>query len=255
MDLHPGRLLRKLESNRLCRSVVLFDRIDSTNGAAMRAARSVEAERMLFLAEDQMFGRGRAGRSWLAAPGKSLLFSLLLRPPREPEGLTPLLAIASVRVLEALCGEIRVKWPNDIYIGSRKTAGILAESKGEVVVLGMGLNVNEGPRDFLEELRGTATSLRIESGRSQAREEILVGILNELEVCYDLWCESGLSPFVEDLERSMLFIGERVVLESGKERFAGIMKGITSEGHLRLEMEGSERVFASGDLSLRGRPE
>jgi len=255
MDLHPGRLLRKLESNRLCKSVVLFDRIDSTNGAAMRAARSIEAERILFLAEDQMFGRGRTGRSWLAVPGKSLLFSLLLRPPREPEGLTPLLAIAAVRALGALCRETRIKWPNDIYVGSMKAAGILAESKGEVIVLGMGLNVNERSRDFPAELRGTATSVRIESGRNQSREEILVGILNELDVCYDLWCESGLSPFVEDLERSMLFIGERVVLESGKESFGGIMKGITNEGHLRLEVEGSEHVFCSGDLSLRGRLE
>jgi len=255
MELHPGRLLRKLESNRLCGSIVLFDRIDSTNGAAMRAARSTESERLLFIAEDQSLGRGRAGRSWLAAPGKSLLFSLLLRPPREVEGITPLLAIAAVRALGELCGGARVKWPNDIYIGVRKAAGILAESKGGMVVLGMGLNVNESIEDFPPELRGTATSLRIESGRSHARGEILVRILNELDDCYDLWCESGLSPFVEDLERRMLFIGERVMLESGRERIAGVMRGLTGDGHLRLEVEGRERVFASGDLSLRGRSE
>ncbi len=252
MDLHPGRLLRKLESNRLCRSIVLFDRIDSTNGAGMRVARSIVAEGMLLLAEDQTLGRGRAGRSWFTAPGRSLLFSLLIRAPGEVEGLTSLLAIASVRALGELCGGIRIKWPNDIYIGSMKAAGILAESKGGIVVLGMGLNVNERPRDFPSELRERATSLRIESGRSQARGEILVRILNELEGCYDLWCESGLSPFVEELERRMLLMGERGVLESGKERFAGLMRGLTGDGHLRLEVEGRERVFASGDLSLRG---
>lgn len=255
MDLHPGRLLRKLESNRLCSSIVLFDRIDSTNGAAMRAARSVEAERILFLAEDQKLGKGRAGRSWLAAPGKSLLFSLLLRPPREAEGLTPLLAIASVRALGGLSGGAGIKWPNDIFIGARKAAGILAESRGGMVVLGMGLNVNETALDFPLELRGTATSLRIESGRSLARGEILVRILNELDDCYDLWCESGLAPFIDDLERNMLFIGERVMLESGRERFVGVMRGLTSDGRLRLEVDGRERVFASGDLSLRGRSE
>ena len=255
MDLHPGRLLRELESSRLVRSIVLFDRIDSTNGAAMRAARSDQSERVLFIAEDQTEGKGRAGRSWSAAPGKGLLFSLLIRPPREAEGLTPLLAIASQRALGRICKGTRVKWPNDIYIGSRKAAGILAESKGGAVVLGMGINVNEKPRDFPAELRGMATSLGIESGRSHARGEILAGILNELDDCYDIWRGSGLSPFVEELERRMLFIGEPVLLESGRERHSGVMRGLTGDGRLRLEIEGEERIFASGDLSLRERSE
>ena len=251
-DLHPGALLRELGANRLCRSIVLFDRVDSTNAAAMRSARSNPTEGTLFIAEEQTMGRGRAGRSWTAPPGKSLLFSLLLRPPREAGGLTPLLAIAAARALGESCGGIMIKWPNDLYIGGRKAAGILAESREGIVVIGMGLNVNESPSDFPPALRAAATSLRIETGRAQSRGEILVDILNGLEDSYGIWCESGLEPFVGEIERSMLFIGEWVTLESGSESFAGVMQGITGEGHLRLEMDGEERVFAAGDLSLRG---
>jgi BirA family biotin operon repressor/biotin-[acetyl-CoA-carboxylase] ligase len=251
-DLHPGMLLKMLEANRLCRSIVLFDRIDSTNGAAMRSARSTAAERMLFLTEEQTVGKGRAGRSWMATPGKSLLFSLLVRPPREAGGLTLLLAIAAVRALGESCTGLMIKWPNDIYIGHRKAAGILAESREGMVVLGMGFNVNERASDFPHDLRGTATSLRIGSGRARSRGEILVRILNELEDRYGVWCESGLQPFIEDIERHMLFIGEQVRIESGRESFAGVMKGLTSEGHVCLEGGGGERVFAAGDLSLRG---
>jgi BirA family biotin operon repressor/biotin-[acetyl-CoA-carboxylase] ligase len=254
-DLHPGKLLRILEANRICRSIVLFDVIDSTNGAAMRAAGSGASERVLFLAEEQRRGRGRAGRSWVSAPGKDILFSLLLRPPRDAEGLTPLLAVATVRALAESCGEVMVKWPNDIYIGAGKAAGILAQSKEGVVVLGMGLNVNETAEDFPIDLRGIATSLRIESGRPLARGEVLVRILNELDHCYARWCDFGLSPFVEELGRRMLYTGEPVVLESGNGRFVGVMRGLTEDGRLRLEVEGRERVFASGDLSLRGRPQ
>lgn len=253
MELHPGKLLHELESNRLVRGVMLFDTVDSTNGAAMRVARSGDAEGLLFLALDQMEGRGRAGRSWFSVPGRSLLFSLLLQPPRESEGLTPLLAIASMRALDRFCEGAGIKWPNDIYIGSRKAAGILAESKGESVVIGMGLNVNEESSDFPPELRACATSLRMETGGNHSRSEILVGIMNQLEECYGVWCGSGLEPFIEELERRMLFVGEQVELESGRERFAGVMRGLTGEGLLRLEIDGCERAFASGDLSLRGR--
>jgi len=239
----------------ICRSVVLFDRIDSTNGAAMSAARSGTAGNTLFIACEQSRGRGRAGRSWTSTPGKSLLFSLLLRPPRDADGLTALLAVASARALDGMCGRVTVKWPNDIFMGGAKAAGILAESKGGAVVLGMGLNVNEGAGDFPPELRGAATSLAIESGRPWPRDEVLARILKELDDCYGAWCSSGLEPFVGELERRMLYAGEQVTLEGGNERVSGVMRGLTGDGRLRLEVEGVERIFAAGDLSLRRKPE
>ena len=253
-DLHPGRLLRGLASGGLVRSVVLFDMVDSTNRAAMRAARAGSAGGLLCVAEHQTAGRGRAGRRWSSSPGKGLLFSLLLDPTREAESLTQLLAVASVRALDPLCEGVRVKWPNDIYIGSEKAAGILAETREARVVLGMGLNVNEERADFPPVLAERATSMRIVSGRSHSRGAVLIALIQELAECYELWRGSGLEPFVVELERRMLFLGERVELRSGNERFAGIMRGITGEGLLRLDIDGEEHVFPSGDLSLRRRP-
>ena len=221
----------------------------------MRAARSGSGEGLLLLARDQTEGRGRAGRSWSAAPDRSLLFSLLLRPPRGTGGLTSLLALAAIRALDHLCGGLAMKWPNDIYIGNRKAAGILAESREGAVVLGMGLNVNEQQEDFPVELLEDATSLRMETGAAHDRGGILIGIMNELARCYETWCLSGLATYIDEIERRMLFIEEPVGLESGSERFDGVMRGLTEEGLLRLEIGGGERLFASGDLSLRRRRE
>ncbi len=253
-DLHPARLLELFRTRRIARTVVLIDRCESTNRAAMTAVAACSSggmEGALLLAEEQYAGRGRSGRRWYCAPGKSLTFSIILAPHRAVEGLTPLMALSAARALDGIYAGISVKWPNDLYLDGRKLGGILAEGKNACVVLGMGINVNEEIDDFTDEIAGDATSLRIHTGKSLDRGAVLAEVLMRFEEGYGEWERSGFAPFREALEDRLLYRGERVLLFCGTERIGGTVLGITGEGYLRIDVNGVETVVAAGDVSLR----
>jgi BirA family biotin operon repressor/biotin-[acetyl-CoA-carboxylase] ligase len=140
------------------------------------------------LTEEQTEGRGRLGRTWHSPPGVSLLFSTLLEPRVETARLPELTIVAGEALREAIAHttglDPEIKLPNDILIGGRKTAGILAEAREGRVVLGIGVNVNLSKEALPEE---TATSLLVEKGSEVDRVELLVEILDRLEQHYDRW--------------------------------------------------------------------
>jgi len=250
-DLHPARLLGLFEMKRIARTVLLIDRCGSTNAAAAAACSHRVADGTVLIAEEQYAGRGRSGRRWFSAPGKSLTFSIILMPHRGVEGLTLLAALSAARALDGICTGIGVKWPNDLYLGGKKLGGILAEGKGASVVLGMGINVNEEMRDFPDEISGEATSLLIHTGKPLDRGAVLAGVLARFEQAYDEWERSGFAPFTEEFQDRLLYRGEQVLLLDGAERIGGTVLGITSEGYLRIDVDGAERIVAAGDVSLR----
>ena len=142
-------------------------------------------------AGEQTAGRGRLGRPWHAAPGTSLLFSVNLRPtvptPRLPE-LSTVAGVASAEAIRRTTGLLPdVKLPNDLLVGGRKLAGMLAEAREERVVLGIGVNVNVEAGGLPTEVDLEATSLLVELGRPVDRAELLAAILLELERRYDVW--------------------------------------------------------------------
>jgi BirA family transcriptional regulator, biotin operon repressor / biotin---[acetyl-CoA-carboxylase] ligase len=158
----------------------------STNADLLRRG---GAEGQILVAESQVAGRGRMGRSWVSAAGASLTFSVLLRPvsvPAARRGWLPLLTgVAVACAVRDVSGVAAVlKWPNDVLVGSRKLAGILAEQSGDAVVVGIGLNVAT-PADALPVSPGglPATSLLVE-GASVSREALLAAILRGLERRY-----------------------------------------------------------------------
>ncbi|HVO76948.1 MAG TPA: biotin--[acetyl-CoA-carboxylase] ligase [Candidatus Bathyarchaeia archaeon] len=253
-DLHPARILALCGTKHLARRIVLYETVDSTNAAAMAAAAAGAPDGMLFIAEDQTLGRGRKGRTWVSSRGSSLTLSLLLRPRRKEEGLTAVLALAVVEALGGLLRGFGMKWPNDVLLKGKKVGGILAESKDDTVVLGLGLNVNEVAGDFPAEIAPEAISMRMAGGKSFDRGLVLCGILGSFETLYDRFQKEGFAPFREDVQRRLLHIGKRVVIESGGTTQEGKMIGITNEGHLCLDVGGTERVFSSGDLTLRRGP-
>ena len=140
------------------------------------------------LTEEQTEGRGRLGRTWHSPPGVSLLFSTLLEPRVETARLPELTIVAGEALREAIAHttglDPEIKLPNDIMIGGRKTAGILAEAREGRVVLGIGVNVNLSQEALPEE---TATSLLVEKGSEVDRVELLVEILDRLEQHYERW--------------------------------------------------------------------
>jgi BirA family transcriptional regulator, biotin operon repressor / biotin---[acetyl-CoA-carboxylase] ligase len=145
------------------------------------------------VADEQTEGRGRLGRRWEAPPGTSLLLSLVLRPDVAPEQLptlSPAAGRACAEAITAVTGlELAVKFPNDVLVGDRKTAGVLAEADEDRVVLGIGINVNQHADELPADARLAATSLRLELGAPVDRVELLVVLLERLEHGYRDWLE------------------------------------------------------------------
>ncbi len=249
-EIHPARLRNLFETAILGRVIVLFDRTQSTNSAAAAAADAGAPEGTLVLADVQIAGRGRAGRSWRSRSGRSLVFSLILKPGRIGSGgLTMLLALSTARALERFQNDIRIKWPNDIYCNGCKLAGILAESRGGVVVMGLGININEEIGDLDTEIRTSATSLRSLTGRLTDRGAVLAAIVGEFEADYLRWKQQGPARWRDEVERRLLYINEDIRLDTGSAIVKGKLSGVTEEGHLRIQTGEGEEVFASGDVS------
>lgn len=148
-------------------------------------------EGAVVLAEQQSAGRGRLGRSWLAPPRTSLLFSTLLYPRVPTERLPELSLVAGRAVAEAIAGETglapTLKFPNDVLVGGHKVCGILAEASDGRVALGIGVNVNQTKEQLPVETVMPPTSLRIERGEPCPRAPLLAAILATLEREYDAW--------------------------------------------------------------------
>ncbi len=150
-----------------------------------------DTEGTVAVAEEQSRGRGRLGRSWQAPPGTSVLVSVLLLPPVEAARLPELSLVAGGAVAEAIAEmtgiEPAIKFPNDVLIGGRKVAGILAESSEGRVALGIGVNVNQTAEQLPAVAETEPTSLRLELGEPVDPAALLAAILLQLERAYDAW--------------------------------------------------------------------
>jgi BirA family biotin operon repressor/biotin-[acetyl-CoA-carboxylase] ligase len=248
-DLHPAFIADRCSAGRFGHTVVLFDTVESTNTAASALASCGAPEGTVVLALRQRAGRGRQGRRWISTPEGSLVFSVVVRPKREAQSLTAMLALAAAEAIEPIVGEAAIKWPNDIWIGKGKCAGVLAESSGGCVVLGMGIDVNEGPADFDPGLRRTAVSLRMLAGRRIDRSLLLVDLLARLSALYELWERGGFAAMRFEAERRLLWMGEQIRIDTGGRIETGIVLGLTAQGYLRLGGADGERIIAAGDAS------
>ena len=165
----------------------------STNADCLKLGADGSPEGLVIAAESQTAGRGRQGRSWHASPAAALTFSVLLRPgsvPQVARGWVPLLAgVAVARAVRQVAAvDVRLKWPNDVLLGGGKLAGILAEQSGDVIVVGIGINVLGRDRDLPT---ASATSLERGGAGRTDRTELLAEILGQLEHWYLRWRETG----------------------------------------------------------------
>jgi BirA family biotin operon repressor/biotin-[acetyl-CoA-carboxylase] ligase len=219
---------------------------DSTNEQAKGLAERGAPHGTLVTADEQMAGRGRQGRVWTAPPRSSLLMSLLLRGLEERHALLPL--AAAVAVCDALDPlECRIKWPNDVWIERRKTAGILVEGRPQAgwAVLGIGLNVNLAREDFPPELREIATSVAIASGEPRDLERTLEALLGSLEA----WIAAPRRKVLAAWRRRDALRGERVGWDGG----GGTAAGIDDSGALLVHSPDGELMkVEAGEIHLSG---
>jgi len=157
---------------------------DSTNRVARDLAAAGAPHGTLVTAGEQSAGRGRSRRAWVAPAGSSVLMSVVLREPGQGGPLLPLTAaVALADVLAELVGDVRIKWPNDVWVGGRKVAGILVEGRPQEdwFVLGIGLNVSISAEQLPDELRDTATSIAASGGGRHRVEDLLKTLLTVLD--------------------------------------------------------------------------
>jgi len=256
-------------------SILWLEEIDSTNRYLMERARDGAREGLVAVADHQSAGRGRLGRSWEAPPGANLLASMLLVPnlaPTELHLVTAVVALAGVRACAELAGITpSIKWPNDLVVGDRKLAGLLAESVmrpgGRAVVVGIGLNVDWCPPDRAHETsldpvphqemqppgNLLATSLAQEGATSVDRLELLRCLLEDLDDRLQrLASLAGRISEAREYRSRCSTLGRRVrVIKSPGDPFStieGVAVDISTEGHLLVETPYCLETITAADV-------
>lgn len=235
-----------------------FDSIGSTNDEAMVWAASGAKDFSLVVADEQTQGRGRLDRKWLTPKNSALAISLILRPsPAMRPHLSRTVGLAALSLANA-CLKLglvpQIKWPNDILLNGKKTAGILIESVWtgadvDSLVIGMGMNVYKASIPPLEKLQFPATCLEDElEVEPPAREELIHDILS----AFLIWRENlGTDRLIKAWEDKLAFRGEQVQVR-GEAMVTGVLDGLEPDGSLRLRnSEGKSIVVNFGDVSLR----
>jgi BirA family transcriptional regulator, biotin operon repressor / biotin---[acetyl-CoA-carboxylase] ligase len=239
-----------------------YYKIGSTNLEAMRAAMEGAPEGSVFLAEEQLAGRGRGAHSWHSARSAGIYCSVILRPAMPPSDAL-IFSLAAGLAVRAAVAEIApqlsvdLKWPNDLLLGGKKFCGILTEMNAEVtrvrhLVVGVGINVNQVK--FPAELREIATSLRIETGTEWSRVELCAALLKSLDREYrglvaDAGARAGILRRFEASSSSVR--GRNVTIEENG-GLAGVTEGLDERGFLRVRTVEGLRTVVSGTVRVIG---
>lgn len=244
--------------------VIHYKEIDSTNREAVRLAKANGSEWTIVVADKQTAGRGRYQRNWESPAGLGLWFSIILRPQIELEHLN------MINLVTALCikkfiqekiddhfsnaqDNVRLKWPNDILVDGKKICGILLESslrkkKLLNLVIGIGLNLNQTVNDFSDDLKTTATSLKILTGKVYLLKKILRDLLNKFYDDYHEALNNDFVDIIEQYQENMLYQNELVQLDLGDHTLQGYICGLNNLGYLLLDVGGEQKVISAGDL-------
>lgn len=240
-------------------AVHLLPLVDSTNSFLSALSPSAPDRGIACLAEHQTAGRGRRGRNWVTGFGRNLSFSLTWQfdlPLSALSGLSLAVGVAISRVLTELGIEGHgLKWPNDIYLGKKKLGGILVEAQGEAdgpvrAVIGVGLNL-ELPEDLAGDIDQPWADLSGHKSILPGRSELAARLIESLtNVCLE-YPEYGLPHYLSDWSDYDIFLGHDVQILHGHNSVVGLYSGIDVTGALRLQVDGQERIFHSGEVSLR----
>lgn len=238
-----------------------FEIVDSTNREAERWALAGAPEGALVTAEHQTSGRGRLNRIWHDLHGESLLFSLILRPCLPPAKAPTIAFPLASALAETLCrwlprDAVELKWPNDVLVRGRKTAGILLESRCtpdqvKFVVAGIGLNVGGLPNDFPDELRKTCETMRHAAGKTFDRIEILCAFLDEFENLYGKFLKSGLDAARSSWNSFFRMSGKKIKVTLSTGTVTGTAGDLGPDGTLPVRTGDGRLVeIFAGDVEL-----
>ncbi|MHA6313454.1 bifunctional biotin--[acetyl-CoA-carboxylase] ligase/biotin operon repressor BirA [Pantoea sp. S-LA4] len=231
--------------------------IDSTNQYLLERMHELQSGAAC-IAEYQQAGRGRRGRQWFSPFGANLYMSMYWRLDQGPAaamGLSLVIGIVMAETLRAMgADDVRVKWPNDIYLKDRKLAGILVELTGKTgdaahIVMGAGINLAMRTADASQINQGWINLQ--EAGVTVNRNELAASLINSLRDALPVFEQEGLTPFIARWAALDNFINRPVKLLIGEREVHGIARGVDSQGGLLLEQDGEIKSWVGGEISLR----
>ena len=246
-----------LTTESIGREIEMHDQIDSTNRRARALAADGAPHGFAVVADSQTGGRGRRGRSFFSPRGSGIYLSLILRPDCAPDlagMITSMTAVAAARAIEAVADtDVRIKWVNDLYLGSRKCCGILCEAgisletgRMDYAVAGIGINVQ--PMDFPAELAEIATSIGNETGRSYDRNRLIAEICNQAE---RVWGQLETGEFLAESRSRSNVIGHRVTVLEGEKQYTATALDLDDRGRLAVRRGNEVILLDYGEVSLR----
>ncbi len=256
--MNTNRIQQRLHTEQIGRLLQYHESVDSTNRLAEQAARDGAAHGTVIVAGEQTAGRGRFQRLWHSPPGLGLWFSILVRPnitAAEAPTLSLLTGLALAQALEDLLPvQAQLKWPNDLLLKNKKTAGILLDLSSEqnqidYIVIGVGINVSQQPADFPEEVRDSATSLAIASGKTVDFDTLLIGFLETFERLYHQFLDQGFTPFVEPYQDRCTLLGHEVSITVGDNIITGEVIGLQPSGAMVIFADGQETAVFAGEVT------
>jgi BirA family biotin operon repressor/biotin-[acetyl-CoA-carboxylase] ligase len=241
--------------------LVYYDEIDSTNIRAKLGGEGDAPHGTLYVANEQVAGRGRRGRAWTSPKGTSISMTFLLRPDVDIahiSSITVISALAMAKAFNHIDGiNAQIKWPNDVVINGRKVCGILTEMSSEgtdikYVVVGIGINVYI--TEFPEELADKATSIKLENGQGCNRSQLTAYVANEFETLYEKFEKTqDLSFMIEEYDKLLVNRDKQVYALDKDSRTEYTALGLAPNGGLRVRnADGEESVIISGEVSVRG---
>lgn len=253
------KALRKslIRPGSLWSEITVVEETGSTNADLAEEACGGAPEGAVLVAESQVAGRGRLGRVWSAPPRSGLAVSMLFRPgaaaarPARLGWLPLLVGVAAASAVRRVAEvDVRLKWPNDMLVGERKLAGILAERVEGGIVVGMGLNVSLRPDELPVE---RATSLVVEKAACVDRDPLLRAVLREIETHYREWVSAGGDPDACGLRAAYLAscatVGQEVRVElPGDRTLTGVATGVDASGCLLVRSGREEHTLSAGDV-------
>jgi BirA family biotin operon repressor/biotin-[acetyl-CoA-carboxylase] ligase len=246
--LNIGQVRRQLPNRRIS----FFESITSTMHEAATLAAAGCPSGTTVVAEEQTAGQGRHGRAWHSEPGAGLYLSVVLRLPLPPDALPVLTLALGLATAETIARATNLhpdlRWPNDVMLADRKTAGILVQLIDSVAIAGLGINVNH--HAFPPEIAAEATSLRLATGHPQSRADLLIALLPAIDSFCRMLVEGGRQPILDQFtRRSSYASGKRVRVDQPGGVIEGTTAGLDPAGFLKLRADdGSESLILAGGV-------
>lgn len=267
--LNYDELKDYLNTEFIGRNIIHFDELNSTNTYAKSIASDLYKEGHIVITEKQLSGRGRLGRQWVSQNNKGIWMSIILKPQINIADISKITQVAAAAInlgLSAHGVKTEIKWPNDIIINNKKICGILVEmnseknintntsedSKINYVVVGIGINVNNDIEDFPEELRETATSIKIETNKEFKRNILVAEVLNNFEKLYIALNNNDFSKSLDICRKNSYVIGKEINLIKNQEVKEATALNINDDGELVVMYKGGKTDnIISGEISVR----